>query len=196
MNLTNGFGTKNEIRFRIVRTEPADPLADYGPGGAAAERQTVDLSKPVTLSAYGECDEEVRLLRAGERTAEGAGVRRCRVQHAGARGEGARRTCSRGRRSSSSRTCASRVPDFKDAKKISDANPQQSEFLWGKRVLFDYKNKDGVRLQGILAIPDDYKPGEKRPMIVTFYEKNSQNLHRYSRAVVSHRHGRVADRRR
>ncbi len=71
-------------------------------------------------------------------------------------------------------------PDFKDSKKITDANPQQTEYLWGRRILFDFKNKDGVRLQGILAIPDDYKPGEKRPMIVTFYEKNSQNLHRYS----------------
>jgi dipeptidyl aminopeptidase/acylaminoacyl peptidase len=71
-------------------------------------------------------------------------------------------------------------PDFKDSRKISDANPQQKEYLWGRRLLFDYKNGDGVRLQGILAIPDDYKRGEKRPMIVTFYEKNSQGLHRYS----------------
>ena len=71
-------------------------------------------------------------------------------------------------------------PGFKDAKKITDANPQQAEYLWGRRILFDYKNKDGMRLQGILALPDDYKPGEKRPMLVTFYEKNSQNLHRYN----------------
>ena len=71
-------------------------------------------------------------------------------------------------------------PGFKDAKKITDANPQQTEYMWGRRILFDYKNKDGVRLQGILALPDDYKDGEKRPMIVTFYEKNSQNLHRYN----------------
>ena len=47
-------------------------------------------------------------------------------------------------------------------------------------MLFDFKDKDGHRLQGILAIPDDYKPGEKRPMLVNFYEKNSQNLHRYN----------------
>jgi dipeptidyl aminopeptidase/acylaminoacyl peptidase len=71
-------------------------------------------------------------------------------------------------------------PRFRDSRKITDANPQQAEYLWGHRVLFDFKNKDGVRLQGILALPDDYKPGEKRPMLVTFYEKNSQNLHRYS----------------
>ena len=71
-------------------------------------------------------------------------------------------------------------PDFKDSKKITDANPQQAEYLWGHRILFDFKNKDGMRLQGILALPDDYKPGEKRPMLVNFYEKNSQNLHRYN----------------
>ena len=71
-------------------------------------------------------------------------------------------------------------PDFKDPKKVSDANPQQKDFLWGHRILFDYTNKDGKRLQGILAVPDDYREGEKRPMIVIFYEKNSQNMHIYS----------------
>jgi dipeptidyl aminopeptidase/acylaminoacyl peptidase len=71
-------------------------------------------------------------------------------------------------------------PTFADARKISDANPQQAEYVWGRRVLFDYKNRDGVRLQGILALPDDYKAGEKRPMLVSFYEKNSQNMHRYT----------------
>jgi dipeptidyl aminopeptidase/acylaminoacyl peptidase len=69
---------------------------------------------------------------------------------------------------------------FKDGQKISDANPQQKDYLWGHRLLFDYKLKDGQRAQGILAIPDDYKAGEKRPMLVTFYEKNSQNMHRYN----------------
>ena len=69
---------------------------------------------------------------------------------------------------------------FAQSEKISNANPQQKDFLWGHRILFDYKDKDGHKMQGILAIPDDYKPGEKRPMLVNFYEKNSQNLHRYS----------------
>ena len=71
-------------------------------------------------------------------------------------------------------------PDFKVSRKISNANPQQAEYLWGHRILFDFKNKKGLRLQGILALPDDFKPGERRPMVVNFYEKNSQNLHRYS----------------
>ena len=65
--------------------------------------------------------------------------------------------------------------------------------MWGRRVLFDYKNKDGVRLQGILALPDDYKAGEKRPMLVTFYEKNSQNLHRYNAPSYLTGMGGIAD---
>src|SRR6185436_10624546 len=68
---------------------------------------------------------------------------------------------------------------FGESKKISDVNPQQADYKWGHRLLFDFTLKDGKRSQGILAIPDDYKPGEKRPMIVTFYEKNSAGMHRY-----------------
>ena len=56
-------------------------------------------------------------------------------------------------------------PGFKDTKKISNANPQQADYLWGHRLLFDFKDRDGHKLQGILAIPDDYKPGEKRPRV-------------------------------
>ena len=62
--------------------------------------------------------------------------------------------------------------------------------MWGRRVLFDYKNKDGVRLQGILALPDDYKPGEKRPMIVTLLREELAEHAPLHRAVVPHRHGR------
>jgi hypothetical protein len=69
---------------------------------------------------------------------------------------------------------------------VTDANPQHAEYKWGKRILFDYTNSDGVPLQGTLAIPDDYVAGEKRPMIVRFYEKYSQDLHRYP--TVRYRH--------
>ncbi|MCK7491052.1 MAG: hypothetical protein MZW92_04235 [Comamonadaceae bacterium] len=134
-------------------------------------------------------DEEVRLLRAGRRAAEGARLRGRVVQHAGEGDARPTGSSSRARRSSSSPTCACPGPGFADSKKITDANPQQKDFLWGHRVLFDYKNKDGVRLQGILAMPDDYKPGEKRPMIVIFYEKNSQNMHVYSAPAYMLEHG-------
>jgi acetyl esterase/lipase len=190
-NLTNGLGAKGEIRFRYVRTEPLDPAATPvapGPPGApgggggrggGAARQTIDLSKPVTLSAYGEYTK-----KAGFYELAGGQMKELIYEDA----------------SFSTPTKAAKAdkflftrqtfiefpdlrisgPGFKESKKITDANPQQAEYRWGRRVLFDFKNKDGLRLQGILALPDDYKTGEKRPMIVTFYEDNSQNMHRYS----------------
>jgi dipeptidyl aminopeptidase/acylaminoacyl peptidase len=70
---------------------------------------------------------------------------------------------------------------FADSKKITDANPQQADFKWvAKRVLFDYKDKDGHKLQGFMSLPENWKQGEKLPMLVSFYEKNSQNLNRYT----------------
>ncbi len=44
-----------------------------------------------------------------------------------------------------------------------------------------------MRLRGTLAIPDDYEKGQKLPMLVNFYEKNSQNLHMYQAAEYASR---------
>ena len=69
--------------------------------------------------------------------------------------------------------------DFGSAKRITDSNPQQGEYRWGRSVLFDFTDRFGHPLQGLLWLPDDYRAGEKRPTLVTFYEKNSQILNRY-----------------
>jgi dipeptidyl aminopeptidase/acylaminoacyl peptidase len=68
-------------------------------------------------------------------------------------------------------------------RQITDANPWQSEYKWGYNILVEYENKDGVPLQGVLSIPDDYQPGQRLPMLVDFYEKRSSELYRYSRLV-------------
>lgn len=69
--------------------------------------------------------------------------------------------------------------DFSKAKKITNTNPQQNKYKWGKRLLFDYTNDDGVELQGLLSIPDSYKKGQKLPMLVYSYEKMSQSMYQY-----------------
>ena len=197
-NLTNGVGAKNEIRFRYVRTEPNDPPTTLppssgggpgggpgGPGGFQAQaarlqrEKPIDLSKPVTLSAYGEWTKKAGFYELAN------GQLKELVYEDASFSNPAK--AAKADTWLFTRQTFVEFPDlrvsgagFRDAKKISDANPQQAEYLWGHRQLFDFKDKDGHRLQGILAIPDDYKPGEKRPMIVNFYEKNSQNLHRYN----------------
>jgi len=69
--------------------------------------------------------------------------------------------------------------DFADPVQVTDANPQHDEYNWGRRILFDYYNDEGVRKQGTLAIPYDHEEGEQRPMLINYYEQNSQNLHSY-----------------
>jgi dipeptidyl aminopeptidase/acylaminoacyl peptidase len=174
-NITGGAGTKGDIVFRTVRTAPANPM-DLRP---LREGRQIDLTKPITLSAYGHWTKKsgfydlsngalkpivyedasfsnpTRALKAEQYLL----TRQTFVEFPDLRVSG---------------------PNFAESKKVSDANPQQAEFAWGRRVLFDYKLKDGQRAQGIVALPEDYKQGEKRPMIVSFYEKNSQNLHRYA----------------
>ena len=174
-SLTMGNGVRRELRFRPVRTEPIDSSAPR----RVRSRQEFDITKPITLSAYGEYSK-----KSGFFQLENGQLKELVLEDA-VFGNPVR--ASKADRFLLTRQTFVEFPDLRvsgptlaDSKKISDANPQQAEFMWGRRVLFDYKNKDGVRLQGILALPDDYKQGEKRPMIVSFYEKNSQNMHRYT----------------
>jgi dipeptidyl aminopeptidase/acylaminoacyl peptidase len=70
-------------------------------------------------------------------------------------------------------------PDLKEAKRITDTNPFQTRFAWGRSELIEYKSAKGTRLQGALFYPAGYEHGKKYPMIVYMYEKLSDNLHRY-----------------
>lgn len=68
---------------------------------------------------------------------------------------------------------------FADPVKISDTNPQQAKFAWGKSEIVSFTNRDGKPLQGALFYPANYEPGKKYPMIVYIYEIRSNYLNRY-----------------
>lgn len=65
------------------------------------------------------------------------------------------------------------------SEQISETNPFQSDYHWGKTELIEYTNAKGKNLQGFLIYPDNYIPGNKYPMITYIYELRSQNMHRY-----------------
>jgi len=69
--------------------------------------------------------------------------------------------------------------NFGNMQKVSDANPQQAEYVWGKSELVDYINADGIKLRAILTKPENFDPAKKYPMMVYIYEGLSQNLHSY-----------------
>jgi len=68
---------------------------------------------------------------------------------------------------------------FSDIKKISNANPQQKNYLWGSVGLVHWVTFDGDTMQGLLYKPANFNPEKKYPMLVYFYERYSDRLHRY-----------------
>ena len=63
--------------------------------------------------------------------------------------------------------------------RLSRINAQQSSYNWGTAELFRWKAYDGREATGILYKPEDFDPRRRYPMITYFYEKLSDDLHRY-----------------
>lgn len=68
---------------------------------------------------------------------------------------------------------------FSNLTKVSDLNPQQANVNWGSVELVDYLANDGEALQGLLYKPENFDPNKKYPLMVYFYERNSDGMHRY-----------------
>ena len=66
-----------------------------------------------------------------------------------------------------------------ELRKLTDANPQQAEYNWGRSELIQYMNADGQILDAILTKPEDFDPAKKYPLMVYIYEKLADGLHRY-----------------
>jgi len=175
-SVTLGTGAKSETRYQYVRAQPVDerdPLA-------ARHQREIDITKPMLFETFGEYTKDAGFARLEN------GKLTDVVRDAAAYGAPAK--AMNADKYLFTRQTFADFPDLRvsganlaDAKKITDANPQQAEYQWvAKRVLFDYKDKDGHKLQGFMSLPEDWSPGKKLPMLVSFYEKNSQNLNRYT----------------
>ena len=69
---------------------------------------------------------------------------------------------------------------FKDMKKVSNANPQQADYVMGKSELIEYVNADGKKLRAMLTKPENFDPSKKYPLMVYIYEELTQGLHSYA----------------
>ncbi|WP_430612883.1 alpha/beta hydrolase family protein [Flavobacterium sp. JP2137] len=69
--------------------------------------------------------------------------------------------------------------DFNTVTPLIATNPQQSDYNWGTAELVHWTTATGKAATGVLYKPEDFDARKKYPMIVYFYEKLSDNLHRY-----------------
>ncbi len=68
---------------------------------------------------------------------------------------------------------------FKKVTRLSNANPQQSEFNWSTVELMNWTSLQGTELEGLLYKPENFDPTKKYPLMVYFYERNAHRLHAY-----------------
>jgi len=68
---------------------------------------------------------------------------------------------------------------FGNLTKVSDLNLQQASVNWGSVELVNYLANDGEPLQGLLYKPENFDPNKKYPMMIYFYERSSDGIHRY-----------------
>jgi dipeptidyl aminopeptidase/acylaminoacyl peptidase len=183
--LTAGLGRKQQTVFRYSRTEPAtavnqEPGEEAGPQ-RQAEQPVISTARPLLLSAVDERTKASGLYRVSfTGNAEPAKVvmldKAFGVPIKARNADVYVFTLSRFEEFPNLWTSSGA---FTDMAKVSDANPQQAQFNWGKSELVEYVNADGKHLQAILTKPEDFDPSKKYPMLVYIYEQLTNNLHRY-----------------
>ncbi|MBX3279119.1 MAG: S9 family peptidase [Acidobacteria bacterium] len=166
--LTDGLGRREKITFRYVRLETDN------------RERGVDPEKPLLLRAENETTRETGFYR--DRINGGAPERLLmgpKSYSAPVKAKNADVMLFTASRFDEFPDLLVSGPDFRDVKKASNANPQQSQFLWGSAELVRFRNTDGVPLSGILIKPENFDPTKKYPLMVYIYEQLSQGLHQY-----------------
>lgn len=159
-------GAEDRVRYRYTRLDP--------------EETFIDTARPLYLSTYGEWSKKF-------------GYARLRSGRAAEQLVWLDRNVSRLTRAKDAEVYAYVVqgfdespnlfaggPNLADAKRVSDTNPFQKDFAWGRAELVEFTNARGEKLQGSLYYPAGYEPGKQYPMIVYIYEIRSNTIHSYT----------------
>ena len=174
-------GRKNQVRYRnLFNWSDERPAASAGGGrggrGGAGAADGIDISKPLFIGTYGEWTKKEGVSRVDPGT---TGAKTILF-------EDARYGIQKARDADTfvfTKQTFVEFPnywasgaDFKGAYQITDVNPQSKELAWSSGArLINYTSDKGDKLQGAMYLPANFDPNKKYPMLVTIYEKRSQN---------------------
>ena len=68
---------------------------------------------------------------------------------------------------------------FDNAQRMSTANAEQANYVWPNVELVEWNSFSGELLKGLLYTPENLDPQKKYPMVIYFYERNSELLYRH-----------------
>jgi dipeptidyl aminopeptidase/acylaminoacyl peptidase len=182
-NVTQGVGRQQQIQFRITSFSGGGGggRGGRGGGGAASDTSGIDMTQPITMSAYGDRTKKRGFWRVTAGQAPQPIIW-------GEKNIGGITKAADADRMLFTQQDNNEYPDvwatntsFASPTKLTDANPILKEYAWSPgRVLIDYTNSKGQKLQATLMLPAGYEKGKKYPMLVEFYELRSQNHNNFS----------------
>jgi dipeptidyl aminopeptidase/acylaminoacyl peptidase len=168
-NLTAGFGRKNDLRFRYIRSEAENPRERW-----------IDGSKPLMLQA-----ENLKTWESGFYRATFAGNEPTKLIMAAkyfavpVKAKEADVYLLTGQTFNEFPDLITTDSSFKELRKVSNANPQKAHLNWGTSEVVSFRNSDGVALTGALYKPENFDASKKYPLMVYIYEKLTQNVNRF-----------------
>ncbi len=173
VNITNTYGRRNQIRLRYVNLEP--------------ELEHIPSDEYVLLSAFDERSMSGGFFSVRFGVVSDPGLLIMEKNHFGG--------VKKAKNAEKLIWTMENVREFPDlwcsdlnflkTERISDANPQQENFIWPKVQLVEWTSFSGEKLNGMLYFPENLDPGEKYPMVIYFYERSSEGLYRHQHPAPS-----------
>ncbi len=165
VNMTNGFGRKNKIKFDYVNTDP--------------EKRFINPAEKILLRSQNKINKY-----GGFYTLNVSEAKDPVMLNTGAHSFSAPTKAKDNEKYifSQSDINASELyvtDDFKQSKKLTDVAAQQKGYNWLTAELMRWKMFDGKMSQGLLFKPENFDPTKKYPVILYFYERNADMLYNY-----------------
>lgn len=168
VNATRNYGRKNFLQLRYCKLDP--------------EEEFIDTSKPVILHAFDERNKAEGYFSADLRNYPDPRLLMMddfKFDNLKKAKNGEALIWTRENVSESPNVWTSSLA-FEHIHQLSDANPQQKQFVWPGVRLVHWDSFSGKKLEGLLYFPETIDPEKKYPMIVYFYERNADNLNTYT----------------
>lgn len=180
VNMTNGYGRDNNIRFRYFSLEPSDA----GSGGrffGSSDVQEIEAKELMHLNAFNYYSKQsgIYSIKANQ-VKDPVKIDMGNYVYTGFK-KAKNADKAIWQRGTFEQYPEIRISDLKlkNPVQISVTNPQQKDFNWGTVELVEWRSFDGQMLQGLMYKPENFDPNKKYPMIAYFYERSSDGMHRY-----------------
>ncbi len=192
VNATSGEGRKTNRIYRYINLD--DKYARRKIGEIIRDKEYIDLQKPLTLSVFDKTSKKQGFAILDLKKTNSTLPAICVIDtFSFTQLKKAKNTDIFTFQKSNFRTSPDVYLSYnlsKPDKKLSDINPQMKDYSWGTAELTKWNAYDGTSLEGLLYKPENFDPTKKYPVILYFYERNSDNLYKYyapspSRSIIN-----------